>query len=245
MAEMATHPIARDEASGGTPLGIDAGLGERDRKNARRALSVLAVLGTGGLIGFLSSLYLVNHHPLLLIALSPIGRHLILVAPIVDPFAFVAVAVGRRMLFYLASFQLGKALGPAGIVWLESRAERAGRFVRWIEGLFRRASHAVVFLMPGPTVSTLAGTSGMPFPRFVALVALGLTLRVILLLAFAEWLREPILAVLGFIDQHWIPGTLLLVGAAVAYQWQRRRSRRRRGLPASRLFDFARERGEA
>jgi membrane protein DedA with SNARE-associated domain len=194
------------------------------RATARRCLSALGLLSTGSLVGVAASLYLVNRHPLLLVALSPIGRHLILVAPIVDPVAFVGVAVTRRMLFYLACFHLGRALGPAGIVWIEARAARAARFVRWLERLFDRWSRGVVFLMPGPTVSGLAGTSGMTTRLFVAISLLGLVFRMLLVLAFAEWLRSPIEDLLALIDEYRIPGTVVIVAGIAVHQWRRRRS---------------------
>ena len=87
---------------------------------------VLAILGAGSLVGVAASLYLTAHHPVLLIALSPLGRHLMLVAPRVDPVVFVVVAVTRRLLFYVACFHLGRALGPAAILWLEERSRSAG-----------------------------------------------------------------------------------------------------------------------
>lgn len=200
------------------------------RRAARRCLSVLAVLGTCGLVGVASSLYLVNHLPLLLIALSPIGRHLILVAPIVNPWAFVGVAVTRRLLFYGASFGLGRSLGPAGVTWVETRYARAGRLIRWLEGWFARAARSVVFLFPGPTVSVLAGSSGMSPRVFAPLVTAGLVLRMLVVLGLAEWLREPILGLLAWIDRHWVPGTVLLVTGILVYHWRRRRASRRASL---------------
>lgn len=176
--------------------------------------------------GSASSLYLVNHYPLLLIALSPLGRHLVLVAPIVDPVAFVGVAVLRRMAFYLACFQLGRALGPTGVVWLEVRAARFARFVRWVERLFARWSRTVVLLGTGPTVSALAGMSGMPLQLYTGLALVGLVVRMLLLLAFAEMLREPIEWLLALIDEYWVPGTALLVAGTLAYQWRRIRAAR-------------------
>jgi len=198
-------------AQAGEPLGAAPMVmtGEAQRV-ARLAGGTLAVLAVGSFLGASSSLYLVNHHPLLLIALSPIGRHLLLVAPTVDPVAFVAVAVGRRTIFYLASFHLGRAFGPPGVLWIEARARRFGRFVRWIERLFGRLGRWLVLLAASPTVSALAGISGMRTRTFLALAVPGLVVRMLLVVALAEWLREPIEAVLAWIEAHWVPGTILL-----------------------------------
>ncbi len=219
---MADSTITHEDAPEANPSEAPSTLTREERKTTRLCLAVLGVLGTGSMLGVAFSLYLANHHPLLLIGLSPLGRHLVLVAPVVDPLAFLAVAVGRRMLFYLASFHLGRALGPRGIPWIEARAARFGRFVRWMERLFSRASHAVVLLMAGPTVSALAGISGMRAGVFVPLATLGLVLRALLVLGFAAWIREYIEVALAWIDEYWIPGTVVMVTLVALYRWRRR-----------------------
>ena len=192
------------------------------RWTIRVCVSTLATLSSISLLGVAFSLYLVNHHPLLLVAMSPLGRHLLLAAPTVDPFAFVAVVVTRRMLFYLASFHLGRALGPAGIVWIEARAAGFGRFVRWLEQLFRRASYPIVFFLSGPTLSALAGASGMRPLVFAALATSGLVLRALVVLGVAASVRPILESVLAWIDEHWIPGTLVMLAIVTLYRWRRR-----------------------
>jgi hypothetical protein len=196
-------------------------LSAQDRRLARLCGVMLAVMGSGSMIGVASSLYLLDYAPLLLIALSPIGRHLVLVAPIVDPLAFMLVSVTRRMVFYLSSFYLGRAMGPAGIPWLEARAARFARFVRWLESLFARYRHAVVLTMSGPTVSALAGISGMSVWLFASLALPGLILRMLIVLGFAEWMREPIEWLLAFIDGYRLPGTVILVLGVLLFQGAR------------------------
>jgi membrane protein DedA with SNARE-associated domain len=212
--------IAPDEL----PPEIAAGLSPEDRRIARRCLVVLGVLSTGSLIGVGSSLYLVNNFPLLLIAISPLGRHLTLVAPIVNPVAFILVGTLRRLCFFLPCFYLGNTLGDAGLVWLESRSERMGRFIRWLERLFKIAPRVMVFLFPGPGMSTLAGISGMPVHTYAPLVGAGLVLRMIGFILLAEWLREPLEVILAWIDENWLPGTIILVIGIVSYRrYQSRR----------------------
>jgi membrane protein DedA with SNARE-associated domain len=214
------HPPASAPAPAvDTPIGI--ALDPDARAAIRRCLTLLGVLGSGSMLGVAFSLYLVNHYPLLLVALSPLGRHLVLVAPTVDPLAFIAVATTRRLLFYLGCFFLGRALGPSGIVWLERRAARMARFVRWLERLFRRVGYPALVFLPGPTMSTIAGSSGMKPRTFAALATLGLVLRMIVVIGFAEWLRTPIEALLALIDAYWMQGTVVLVAGIALYQWRR------------------------
>ena len=197
-------------------------LSPEQQRTVQICLWTLATLGSCSMIGAAFSLYLVNHFPLVLVGLSPLGRHLVLVAPTVDPAAFVAVAVGRRLLFYLACFHLGRALGPLGIPWIEARAAHFARFVRWMERLFARASHTVVLLMSGPTVAALAGISGMRTRVFVPLATASLAARMLLVLGFAEWIRVYIEIVLAWIDEYWVPGTVVMVALVVTYRLTRR-----------------------
>jgi membrane protein DedA with SNARE-associated domain len=210
--------------TGAPPSPPEVELSPGDRRLAGRCLSLLGFLSGGSLVGVASSLYLVNNYPLLLIALSPIGRHLILVAPIVDPIAFIGVAITRRLVFYLGSFYLGRALGESGITWLGARSARAARFVVWLQQLFRRAPHVAVVLLPGPMMSTLAGMSGMRRSPFFILTTLGLFFRMVITVRVAEHLREPIEAVLAFVDEYWMEGTVVMVIVVLIYQWSQRRS---------------------
>jgi membrane protein DedA with SNARE-associated domain len=213
----------------GEHSGIEGQLTADRRATVRRCLAVLGALGTGSLVGVASSLYLANHYPLLLIALSPLGRHLIVVAPQVDPLAFVLVGTARRFAFYMPCFVLGRALGPAGVDWLESRSRTFGRFVRWLERAFERWSYGIVVFFPGPTVSTIAGASGMRRGVFAALALLGLGIRMLVIISFGEWFRQPIEEILEIIDRYWVEGTVVLVAGIVAYRLERRRRANRRG----------------
>jgi membrane protein DedA with SNARE-associated domain len=207
-----------------TPHSISTNLSPEDRRIVRGCLILLAVLGGGSLLGSASSLYLVNSLPLLLIALSPIGRNLILVAPTVDPLLFVTIATCRRTLFYLPCFYLGRTLGPAGLDWLERRAPGAERFIRWLERIFQRARHPAVFFLLGPAMSTIAGNSGMSVRVWLPLIVGGLILRMVLTVLFGEIFREPIEWLLELIDEYKLPGTIVIVLVIAAYQiWKRRR----------------------
>jgi membrane protein DedA with SNARE-associated domain len=134
----------------------------------------------------------------------------------------MVVSVSRRLLFYLASFHLGRALGSVGIPWIEARAARFGQFVRFIERLFARAPRLVVLVLSGPTVAALAGISKMSLAAFVPLSLLSLTVRMLITIYFAEWMREYIELTLAWIDEYWIPGTVLMVAGVALYRWRRR-----------------------
>ena len=218
--ETGTDPAGLPDGGSGPPL--DA-LSPEGRKIVRASLTVLGVLGTGSIIGSASSLYLINEYPLLLIALSPIGRHLVLVAPIVNPVVFVVLGSVRRLCFYVPCFMLGRALGPRGLAWLAERAPGAERFIRWLERIFETARYPAVFFLIGPAMSSIAGNSGMSLRVWMPMVAAGLVFRMLLTLAFGEWMREPIEWLLGLIDEWKFPGTIAMVLGLLAFQlWKRR-----------------------
>ena len=198
-----------------------AALDPEQRRTTQRCLSLLGALATASLSGVAFSLYLVGHYPLLLIALSPLGRHLVLVVPSVSLLSLIVVAGIRRMVFYLTCFRLGQALGPAGIPWIEERAARFGRFVRLIEGWFSRAPHLVVLIMTGPTGSALAGVAGMRTGTYVPLAIISVVLRLLILFGFAEWIQVYLEIALVWINEYWLPGTVVLVMGVGLYRWRR------------------------
>ena len=208
------------------PTPAPSGLSVAARASVRRCLLVLGTLSAGNIVGVMSSLYLAVHYPLLLVAISPLGRHLLLVAPSVDPMAFVAVAVLRRTVFATACFFLGRGLGPTAVMWLGSRAPRTRQVYLWLEQFFQRASTLAVLAFPGPAMSAVAGSAGMRAARFVPLVMSGLVLRMLLVLELGEWFQGPIAQLMALIEQYWIGGTVVLVVGVASYQWYRAASRR-------------------
>ncbi len=60
----------------------------------------------------------------------------------------------------------------------------------------------------------------MPASVFVPLIALGLTLRMLIVVALGEYFRAPIEALLALINEYWIPGTVLLVLALALFRWR-------------------------
>ena len=188
----------------------------------RRCLALLAALSAGALTGTAASLYLVGHSPLLLIALSPMWRHMILVAPTVHPLAFLVVAIARPLLFATICYILGRTLRGVTHDWLKSRMPWIDRIYSWIERMFNRAPIPALLLLPGAGMSIVAGSAGMRPTLYLPVAALGTALRALALLGFGEWLRAPIEALLVLVDEYWIPGTVLIVAALLLHRVLRR-----------------------
>jgi membrane protein DedA with SNARE-associated domain len=77
--------------------------------------------------------------------------------------------------------------------------------------------------MAGPTVSAIAGVSGMRLRLFAGLAFVGLIVRMLGMLLFAEWLREYIEIALAWIDEYWVEGTVVMVIGVGLFQWSQRK----------------------
>jgi membrane protein DedA with SNARE-associated domain len=98
--------------------------------------------------------------------------------------------------------------------------------VRFLERLFARAPRLVVLGAAGPTVSALAGMSGMRLSTYLTLATVSLVVRLWIWIEFADFLRGPIERLLEWIDEYWVPGTSVLVAILGVTQWRRIRAAR-------------------
>ena len=103
--------------------------------------------------------------------------------------------------FYVPCFILGRTLGSRALAWLETRFRGAARFVQWLDRIFQRAQYPAVFFLPGPIMSTIAGNAKMPVATWLPLIACGVVLRMVVVVWFGEWLREPIERLLELFDE--------------------------------------------
>jgi uncharacterized membrane protein YdjX (TVP38/TMEM64 family) len=219
---MSTSPT-EPAAQATTPL---PPLSTEQKRQMRLWGTALGLLVAASVIGSLCSLYLVNRAPLLLVGLSPLARHLILVAPSVPLGAFVLVVLSRSLLSCFVSFRMGRAVGPFGWSWLEQSSPGMGQWARWVERMFERSSYAVVLLLPSGLVAAIAGISPMRTAVFLPLAAAGIVLRALLIAGLGQALLGPIQGLLDLIDRHWKEGTVVLVLLYTAMRWRRIRSGR-------------------
>jgi membrane protein DedA with SNARE-associated domain len=202
-----------------------AGLSERDTRIVRVCLIMVAALSVGTLIGVASSPYLVNNHPHVLIGISPLSRHMVLVAPLIGAPMVLLVGGLRSLAFTAASYFLGRSLGEPGLLWLEQRAEKAGRFVRWLEEFFQRWSYLAVFVFPLGVMACIAGIARMRPYGFFAAATAGITVRLSLYVLLADSIREPLMRLLEFIRVYQVPATVVL-GIGIGTHQVYRRTRR-------------------
>lgn len=184
-------------------------------------------------IGTALSPWLLVEAPLLLIALSPSGRHLAMAVLTESAPLIILVATARRVLALAATWLIGAIYGRVAIAWASARFPRVARFITWTEGLLTRFGAPLLVVAPGFTPSLLAGVSGIRFPTFAAAVSVGTAFYCALTVFFGEALAGWTRPILDWLVEHVVGATIVCVVLVSAQQlW----SRWRRGRdPGARL----------
>ena len=174
---------------------------------------------------------LVEDHPLLLIALDPRNRWLILVAKKVDMVPFFAVGIIRRLLSDPFFYALGFLYGDRAVRWVERRFAPDTGLVEWMEKRFSKLAPVLVFLFPGNLVCVLAGASKMKPLIFAITNVLGTITMLVLIWLFADAVERPVDGFTGFIGRNSRVFTALTIVFTLYWLWDQRR--RGKGEPTS------------
>ncbi len=196
-------------------------------------LGIAAALALAGLTGVALAPTLLVYHPLWLVALSPIGRHLVLAATLVPMLPLVLVATARRMLSSSVGYGLGRAYGAYGLQQVRDRYPRLQRAIGVLERMFERAAPLVVFFAPAPVFCAMAGATSMSLGVFVPVAVAGHLMWASLTYRLGEALGSSIVPLLGFVREHVVSTTLACALLALGYALLRRRARRKRARQAA------------
>lgn len=177
-----------------------------DRRRLTLLLAPIAGFVIATQVGVALGPSLVDRHPLVLLALAPMNRHLALVAGQIDVVPLFVVGTLRLMAPDLFFYLLGFFYGERALSWMEERTASVGRLMRKLEALFRKAGHVLVFVMPNNYVSLIAGASGMPTRVFWPINFAGTVARIALFRAFGLTFEKQVDSVLEFIKAYrpWI-----------------------------------------
>lgn len=215
-----------------TPANPDSGVADgisltpEQTRIIKICLSAIGVLTVGTWTGIASAPYLMSNYPLVLIGISPVSRHMILVAPIVGPWWVLGVGGARTLLFTTVAYFLGRAIGEPGLVWLDQNSKNFSRFVRWLQRFFQRWGYAAIFVFPLGAMASIAGAARIPPVPFFVCATAGIVFRLSLLVLLAHSIREPLMELIELIRAYQLPATLFCIAAVGAYQWWKHRRRR-------------------
>jgi membrane protein DedA with SNARE-associated domain len=197
-----------------------------DRRRLALLLLPFALSALASTLGVALAPMLLVHAPLGLVALSPLGRHLLLASPHIDTWLLFAVALPRMFIVDPFMYVLGRDYGEIAMREVVDRLGGAGRWVRWLDRIARKASWLLVLLWADPLVCTLAGASRLDPRAFVALNLAGTLGALALVKASNEALAGPVGWVQRVLTDHTLTATLvsvLVVAVAVGLRWAARR----------------------
>lgn len=211
----------------------------------RRRLALVAVpivtIAAVATVGDALSPTLLVEAPLLLVALVPRNRILVLAAPQLDFWPFFGVGMVRLMLTDPLFFLFGRWYGDRAIEWTERRMGAPGS-VRALERWFRRAAYPVVAIAPNNIVCVLAGASGMSVRGFVIANFGGTAVRMVLIWWVGEVFSEPLLDVVDFIARYRWYFTAVTAVLVIASVW---RARRKHASEIETVDEIAEELGDS
>jgi membrane protein DedA with SNARE-associated domain len=186
-------------------------------------------------IGIALAPALLERAPVALFLMAPLGRHLVLISPDLDLGSFIAVGMLGYFMIDPFTYLLGREYGQAAVDWVERRSGVAGRWVRWVDRLFRRAAPVVLFVTPGPFVNLLAGAAKMRVPIWLALNLGGTLMAVMVMRYFGSVLESWIGAARAFVEANVTELTLASISIVVVSTLLRRRKLRRLAAEAAAL----------
>ncbi len=189
----------------------------------RLAIAFVGFITLLGTIGSALSPWLLVRHPLVLVALSPDWRHILLVAAESDFLSVFAVSEPRRAAGVLSMYGLGYFYGLRVIEWFELKAPRLGSFLRWLEELFERLGAPLLIVFPSYTLGAMAGAARTRFRIFLPAMLAGQAVYISTSYYFGDALRDWTKPFLRFLADNLVVSTAVCVALVLGWQlWSRR-----------------------
>lgn len=192
---------------------------------SRGLLVAIGAVFAAALLGVALSPTLAVKYPLLLIALNPLPRHIIMVAPHTPMIPLIFIAAFRSLCSCIVSYEVGRHYGPRGIDLFERRSPRLAGFVRFFQRVFPRAAPVFLLVSPGPLTSTLAAVSGNSRWMTWSVSWCALLFWAFVNYKVGDWLRPYTAPILKFIQAYLLETTLVCIALVLGYQWFTRRRR--------------------
>jgi hypothetical protein len=183
------------------------------------AVPITAVL-IAGYVAAASWATLLKSNPLLLIALSPVNRYLLLTTNHLDALPYFGVGLARHLLPDPFMFLLGYWYGDRALRWINETYPVTQRLTgedgRGLEDpTHRRLLYPLAFVMPNNWVSVLAGAARLPATTFAVLNITGTLARLALCRWIGVLLREQIEDIAAWVDRYQMPVTIASVAVVV------------------------------
>lgn len=202
-----------------------------DRRRLALLLLPFAFSAVAGTIGVALAPTLLVHAPVALVALSPLGRHLLLASPQIDTVTFFAVALPRMFVVDPFMYVLGRDYGDLALRELVARLGGAGKLVAWLDRVARKASWVLVLIWSDPLVCTLAGVSRLRPALFVSLNLVGTVATLTLIRLSNHALARPVGWIRAFLENNTLSATVISIFVVIVAGVLRWAARRKESTP--------------
>lgn len=195
---------------------------------SRYGLFVTALTMAATTIGVALSPYLLAAHPILLLVLAPIPRHVVLVAGSLDLPTTLVVTGARQLFGTSAAVCLGLRFGEAGITWAEQQSDGLRRGAQLLRKGFRHGGLLVVFVAPFSFVAATATAIGASAWRVLAISSAGQLVWIWIWHSFGDFASQWIAPITAFFQRYTWQSTAacaLVVAAYYARRYVRRQAR--------------------
>jgi hypothetical protein len=211
-------------------------------------LSAFSALVIANNIGSVIAPSLVKRSPELLIVLSARIRHLLFAVPAgIGPVPYAVLGYVRLLVAAIVLFLLGQSYGERTFQWFDKQlgGERPAT-LRWIERGVDRVAWLLIVLMPGSNiVAFLVGKRGMTTRRFLALISMGIVVRLAWVWAAAKQFEDELKRLLDWIDKYqwYLVAAFFAITLAQSARQSSRLERQRRSIEAPPPPDHDPDRG--
>jgi membrane protein DedA with SNARE-associated domain len=188
---------------------------------------LLSIFVASMVVGFASDIAgptLINHHPLLQIALNPRNRWLLLASPQIGAVPFYVVGFLRLVSTDPVGYVLGYQYGDAAVAWAERQMGDTEGVIKMIQRGFGRVAPLVILIAPSFYWCVLAGAARMRLRLFISLNIIGTIGRLVLFRIAGDAFRDELESVLDWIQRYqwWLVGLSLLVVALQIFRGRER-----------------------
>jgi membrane protein DedA with SNARE-associated domain len=198
------------------------------RQERRVPLSLLlSIFVASRIVGFASDIAgptLINHHPLLQIALNPRNRWLLLASPQISAVPYYIVGFLRLVSTDPVGYVLGYQYGDAAVAWAERQMGDTEGVIKMIQRGFGKVAPLVILIAPSFYWCVLAGAARMRLRLFITLNIVGTIGRLILFRLAGDAFRDELEDVLDWIQRYqwWLVGLSVIVVALQIFRGRER-----------------------
>jgi hypothetical protein len=181
----------------------------------------MVLLAIGGYVGNALWATLLSEKPVVLLAIAPRLRWLLLASPKLEWYEFYSIPLVRAFAVLSLYYGFGKKYGETALKWMEDRTgRRAMRPIRWIERQFHKAKYVVVALFPGTLAALLCGVDRARYSVFITVAMVATAIRLFLIRTVASLFEGTLKDVLDWIgrNQMWLT-VASIVGVVVYVIW--------------------------